>query len=157
MGQQDRLMYPLEQQTTLRTGKIPSRWSSTIPTLSLQKFPTLRSSLWAPSTPLHACRVQAETHKGTANLLATKILNKYNNKKLYLTTGPQRTKRHRTNACACVKHSMLRFTRISVNKSNSSYNSIDKKLTLEQYSADISQIVNKIYLIQAAVKNITIT
>ena len=46
------------------------------------------------------------------------------------------------------------LTCISVKKINSSNNSMGKK-TLEQYSTDINQIVNKIYFIQATEKNVT--
>ena len=68
MGQQDGLMYPLEPQTTPRTGKIPSRGPSVVPELSPLKLPTRMSSLWALSAPPHSSEVQAETHNGAANM-----------------------------------------------------------------------------------------
>ena len=50
-------------------------------------------------------------------------------------------------------------TSILVNKINSSYNSNElqqKKYNIRKYSTDIGQFVNKIYLIQATVKNVTV-
>ena len=67
-GQQSRLMYRLELQTTPRTEKIILRGPSVVPAHSPWKFLTRRSSLWLLPAPSHTRRVQGGTHNGVANL-----------------------------------------------------------------------------------------
>ena len=67
-GQQSRLMYPLELQTTPRTEKITSRGPSVAPAFSPQKFLTRKSSLWLFPAPLHTRTSHTETHNGASNL-----------------------------------------------------------------------------------------
>ena len=70
--------------------------------------------------------------------------------------GRQKARRNRTKIYACTKHSVLIFTNISDKKIFLSYNSIDKKMNLEQCSTDKGEIVYKTFLIQAFIRNITI-
>ena len=121
-------MNPLELQASPSREKIMSVASSAVLALSPRKFSTRRSSLPAPS---HTSTVQAGTHNGAANLPQTKKLNKCSIDKLCLMTaspiGRQRAERNRTKLYARIKHSMLIFTSISVNKNNSFYNSEGQK------------------------------
>ena len=67
-GQQGRLMYPLELQTTPRTEKITSSRPSAVSVLNPRKFPIRRSSLWLLPAPPHTSRAQAWTHNGAIYL-----------------------------------------------------------------------------------------
>ena len=102
-----------------------------------------------------------ELTTGPQTYLTTKNLDECTIDKLCLMTVPpkgrHRAERNRTKLYARIKHSMLVFTSISVNKKYSSYNSVrQKKIKMEQRTTDKGQVVNKTYLFQASVRNITI-
>ena len=135
--QQDRLMYTLELQTTLRMEKITLRGLSAVPEPSPRKLRPCRSSIWSLLAPPHTSAVEKGTHNGATNLPEKKILNRCIIVKFCLTTAPsiglKKTERNRTNLHARIKYSMLMFTSISDNKNNSFYNSDGQKnLALEQ-------------------------
>ena len=130
-------MYLLELQTTPRTERITSRGPSAVPALSPRKFLTRKSSFWSLPAPPHKSKLQLGSHNGAANLPDNKKKsNKCSIDKLCLTTTPplvrQRAQRNRTKLYARIKHSMLIFTSISVNKNNSFFNSDEQKIALEQ-------------------------
>ena len=127
-------MYPLELQTAPWTEKhikgavsSSSTQSSGIPytqelalvTFSPKTHMKSTSSFVQPTTEPQAC-------------LTTKNKTKTVKDKLYLMIAPpisrQRVERNRTKLQARIKHSMLIFTSISVNKNNSFYNSEGKKI-----------------------------
>ena len=129
--QQGWLMFPLEPQTAPRTGKTPSSGSSAVPALSFGNS-QLVGTRFGHSKPNHTqVEYMQKPSKGSQTWLTTKNLNKCSNDKLCFITAPpigrQRAERNRTKVYAWIKHSMLMFKSIIVNKNDDSYNSTEQK------------------------------
>ena len=112
--------------------KITSRKPSEVPALSPRKFQSVRALFGH----YQICQTQVEYKREHTNLPDNKKLKQMQYWQILFNVSsvnkPTEGERNRTKLNARIKHSMLMFTRISVNKNNSFYNSDGQKTALKQ-------------------------